>query len=218
MKTELAKELDVLISSPVMNKRGEDHKFQLPVLPYAENALEPYISARTIQYHYGKHLATYITNMNNLIAGTEYEHLSLEEIVLKAEGGLFNNAAQTYNHVFYFEAFQAHDAQKALPSGKIAELINASFGSFDAFKEAFAKAATTLFGSGWAWLTINKDGKLEIEQTGNADTPLRHGKKPLLTIDVWEHAYYLDTQNARPKYIENFWNIVNWDVVNQRLG
>lgn len=218
MKTELAKELDVLISSPVMNKRGEDHKFQLPALPYAENALEPYISARTIQYHYGKHLATYITNMNNLIAGTEYEHLSLEEIVLKAEGGLFNNAAQTYNHVFYFEAFQAHDAQKALPSGKIAELINASFGSFDAFKEAFAKAATTLFGSGWAWLTINKDGKLEIEQTGNADTPLRHGKKPLLTIDVWEHAYYLDTQNARPKYIENFWNIVNWDVVNQRLG
>lgn len=218
MKTELAKELDVLISSPVMNKRGEDHKFQLPVLPYAENALEPYISARTIQYHYGKHLATYITNMNNLIAGTEYEHLSLEEIVLKAEGGLFNNAAQTYNHVFYFEAFQAHDAQKALPSGKIAELINASFGSFDAFKEAFAKAATTLFGSGWAWLTINKDGKLEIEQTGNADTPLRHGKKPLLTIDVWEHAYYLDTQNARPKYIENFWNIINWDVVNQRLG
>lgn len=218
MKTELAKELDVLISSPVMNKRGEDHKFQLPVLPYAENALEPYISARTIQYHYGKHLATYITNMNNLIAGTEYEHLSLEEIVLKTEGGLFNNAAQTYNHVFYFEAFQAHDAQKALPSGKIAELINASFGSFDAFKEAFAKAATTLFGSGWAWLTINKDGKLEIEQTGNADSPLRHGKKPLLTIDVWEHAYYLDTQNARPKYIENFWNIINWDVVNQRLG
>lgn len=119
MKTELAKELNVLISSPVMNKRGEDNKFQLPALPYAENALEPYISARTIQYHYGKHLATYITNMNNLIAGTEYEHLSLEEIVLKAEGGLFNNAAQTYNHVFYFEAFQAHDAQKALPSGKI---------------------------------------------------------------------------------------------------
>ena len=217
MKTEEYKELDVLVSSEVINTKGEDNKFKLPSLPYKENALEPYISEHTIQYHYEKHLATYIANLNNLIAGTEFEKMCLEGIVIKSEGGIFNNAAQTYNHIFYFETFQAHHAAQVAPTGKIKELIDKSFGSFDAFKEAFAKAATTLFGSGWAWLVADKSGKLEIVQTGNADTPLKHGKKPILTIDVWEHAYYLDTQNARPKYIENYWNIINWDVVNKRL-
>lgn len=217
MKTEEFKELDVLISSNVINARGEDKKFKLPPLPYKENGLEPYISEKTIQFHYGKHMATYINNMNNLIAGTEFENMCLEGIVIKSEGGLFNNAAQSYNHAFYFEAFRPYDPAKVTPTGKIKELIDKSFGSFEAFKEAFAKAATTLFGSGWAWLILTKEGKLEIEQTGNADNPLKHNKKPILTIDVWEHAYYLDTQNARPKYIENFWNIIDWDLVNQRL-
>ena len=156
--------------------------------------------------------------MNNLIAGTEFEKMCLEGIVIKSEGGIFNNAAQTYNHIFYFETFQPHNAAKVAPTGKIKELIDKSFGNFDAFKEAFAKAATTLFGSGWGWLVVDKDGKLEIMQTSNADTPLKHGKKPILTIDVWEHAYYLDTQIARPKYIENYCNIINWDVVNKRLA
>ena len=206
MKTEEYKELDVLMSSEVINTKGEDNKFKLPSLPYKENALEPYISERTIQYHHGKHLATYITNLNNLIVGTEFEKMCLEGIVTKSEGGIFNNAAQTYNHIFYFETFQPHNAAQVVPTGKIKELIDKSFGSFDAFKEA-----------GWAWLVADKSGKLEIVQTGNADTPLKHGKKPILTIDVWEHAYYLDTQNARPKYIENYWNIINWDVVNKRL-
>ena len=218
MKPEEFKDLDVLMSSDIINKRGADNKFQLPTLPYKENALEPYISERTIQYHYGKHLATYITNMNNLIAGTEFEKMCLEGIVVKSEGGIFNNAAQTYNHIFYFETFQPHNVAKTTHTGKVKELIDKSFGSFDTFKEAFAKAATTLFGSGWGWLVVGKDGKLEIMQTSNADTPLKHGKKPILTIDVWEHAYYLDTQNARPKYIENYWNIINWDVVNKRLA
>lgn len=217
MKTETCKELDVLISSTTINKRNAENKFTLPPLPYAENGLEPYISARTLQFHHGKHLAAYINNMNGLIAGTRYENMCLEGIVMESDGGLFNNAAQTYNHLFYFEALRPHDAAKAVPTGKIASLIDASFGNFETFKETFTKAASTLFGSGWAWLTVDKDGKLAIEQTANADTPLRHGKKPLLTIDVWEHAYYLDTQNARPRYIENFWNIINWDIVNQRL-
>ena len=217
MKTEEFKELDVLISSNVINARGEDKKFKLPPLPYKENGLEPYISEKTIQFHYGKHMATYINNMNNLIAGTEYENMCLEGIVMKSEGGLFNNAAQSYNHAFYFEAFKPYDSAKVVPTGKIKELIDKSFGSFEAFKEAFTKASTTLFGSGWAWVILTKEGKLEIEQTGNADNPLKRGKKPILTIDVWEHAYYLDTQNARPKYIENFWNIIDWNVVNQRL-
>lgn len=218
MKTEECKALDVLLSSETINKRGDDNKFILPPLPYEQNALEPYISEKTIQYHYGKHLATYITNMNNQIVDTEFENMCLEGIVIKSEGGIFNNAAQTYNHIFYFETFQPHQESNTTPTGKIKELIDQSFGSFDAFKEAFAKAATTLFGSGWAWLVSDENGKLEIVQTGNADTPLKHGKKPILTIDVWEHAYYLDTQNARPKYIENYWNIINWEVVNKRLA
>lgn len=217
MKTTENKDLDVLVSTDMINARDVDNKFKLPALPYKENALEPYISERTIQYHYGKHLATYIANLNNLIKGNEFEKMCLEGIVIKSEGGIFNNAAQTYNHIFYFETFQSYDATKVIPTGKIKELIEKSFGSFESFKEAFTKAATTLFGSGWVWLVVDKAGKLEIVQTSNADTPLKHGQKSLLTIDVWEHAYYLDTQNARPKYIENYWNIINWNIVNKRL-
>lgn len=207
-----------MISSPIINKRDAEGKFALPPLPYAEEGLEPYISARTLRFHHGKHLAAYINNMNGLIAGTKFEKMPLEDIVAEADGGLFNNAAQTYNHLFYFEALRPHAAGETVPAGKIAERLDASFGGFEAFKEAFTKAASTLFGSGWAWLTENADGRLAVEQTANADTPLRHGRRPLLTIDVWEHAYYLDTQNARPKYIENFWNVVDWDAVNRRLG
>ena len=218
MKTEACKGGNTLISSPIINKRDAEGKFALPPLPYAEEGLEPYISARTLRFHHGKHLAAYINNMNGLIAGTKFEKMPLEDIVAEADGGLFNNAAQTYNHLFYFEALRPHAAGETVPAGKIAERLDASFGGFEAFKEAFTKAASTLFGSGWAWLTENADGRLAVEQTANADTPLRHGRRPLLTIDVWEHAYYLDTQNARPKYIENFWNVVDWDAVNRRLG
>lgn len=208
----------VLLSSNIVNAKGDDKKFKLTPLPYAENALAPYISEKTIQYHYGKHLLGYITNTNNLKAGTEFDNMSLEDIVKKSSGGLFNNAAQAFNHIFYFEALQPHNASKMAPVGKTKELIDKNFGSFEAFKEKFTQAGSTLFGSGWVWLIVDKDGKLEIQQAANADTPIKDGKKPILTMDVWEHAYYLDTQNARPKYIENFWNIVNWDAVEKRIG
>jgi len=218
METTEFKRLNVLISSETLNARGADNKFKLPPLPYAPDALEPYLSERTLQFHHGKHFATYINNLNQLIVGTEYENKCLESIVMQSEGAIFNNAAQTYNHAFYFEALCPHDTNKEIPDGSIKKHIDQSFGNFNAFKEVFTKAATTLFGSGWAWLILNKEGKLEITQTGNADTPLRHAQQALLTIDVWEHAYYLDTQNARPKYIDNFWKIINWDTVNQRLN
>ena len=217
MKTEEYKELDVLMSSEVINTKGEDNKFKLPSLPYKENALEPYISERTIQYHHGKHLATYITNLNNLIVGTEFEKMCLEGIVTKSEGGIFNNAAQTYNHIFYFETFQPHNAAQVVPTGKIKELIDKSFGSFDAFKEAFAKAATTLFGSGWAWLSVDKNGKLHITKEGNGSNPVRAGLKPLLGFDVWEHSYYLDYQNRRADHVNALWSIIDWDVVENRM-
>ena len=217
MKTEEYKELDVLMSSEVINTKGEDNKFKLPSLPYKENALEPYISERTIQYHHGKHLATYITNLNNLIVGTEFEKMCLEGIVTKSEGGIFNNAAQTYNHIFYFETFQPHNAAQVVPTGKIKELIDKSFGSFDAFKEAFAKAATTLFGSGWAWLSVDKNGKLHITKEGNGSNPVRAGLKPLLGFDVWEHSYYLDYQNRRADHVNAPWSIIDWDVVENRM-
>ena len=208
--------LNTLLISAEINKRGDENQFKLPVLPYGEQALEPCISQRTIQYHYGKHFATYINNLNALIKGTPFENKSLEEIVAESDGGLFNNAAQSYNHAFYFESLRAPREGNA-PTGKVAELINASFGSFEQFKEAFAQAATTQFGSGWAWLTVDEKFQLEVLKTGNADTPLKLGKKAILTIDVWEHAYYLDTQNARPQYISNYWKLIDWEKVNQRL-
>lgn len=187
----------------------------LPQLPYEMNALEPYISEQTVKFHYTKHHQSYVTKVNALIAGTEFEGKSLEEIILKATGGIFNNGAQVWNHTFYWEGFGKN--VKGEPMGELAQAINAQFGSFADFKEQFTAAAANQFGSGWAWLVVNKQGKLEIVATGNAENPLRNGQKPLLTCDVWEHAYYLDYQNDRGKFIDGFWNIVNWDIVNQRL-
>jgi Fe-Mn family superoxide dismutase len=191
-------------------------KHELPPLPYAMDALEPYISRETLEYHYGKHHKAYVDNLNNLIAGTEFENLSLEEILLKAQGPIFNNAAQVWNHTFYWNCMmKPHGGGE--PDGKLADAIRRDFGSFEAFKEAFSKAAVSLFGSGWAWLVKSGD-KLEIVQTSNAGNPMTSGQKPLLTCDVWEHAYYIDYRNARAKYVENFWNLVNWDFVAHNLG
>jgi Fe-Mn family superoxide dismutase len=189
-----------------------EHK--LPVLPYPQDALTPIISAETLEYHYGKHHKTYVDNLNKLIPGTEYENLSLEEIIKKAPaGGIFNNAAQIWNHTFYWNCLTPNGGGD--PEGAVANGINKSFGSFLQFKEKFSAAATTLFGSGWAWLVKNNDDSLEIVAAGNAGNPLKDGKKPLLTCDVWEHAYYIDYRNARAKYVEAFWKIVNWKFVDQ---
>ena len=184
---------------------------KLPPLPYEKNALEPYISAETLEYHYGKHHQTYVTNLNNLIAGTEFADMSLEDIVRKSSGGLFNNAAQVWNHTFYWNGLKPQGGGE--PSGALAEAINQAFGSFAKFKEEFTKCAVTTFGSGWAWLVKNADGSLALVSTSNAGCPLTSGQTPLLTCDVWEHAYYVDYRNARPKYVEEFWNLVNWDFV-----
>lgn len=188
----------------------------LPPLPYEKNALEPHISAETLDFHHGKHHNTYVVNLNNLIKDTEFANASLEEIIRKAPpGGLFNNAAQVWNHTFYWNSLSPNGG--GTPSGALAEAISKAFGSFDAFKEAFTKAAVTQFGSGWAWLVKNANGGLEIVQTGNAGNPMTDGKTPLLTCDVWEHAYYIDYRNARPKYVEAFWNLVNWDFAASNL-
>jgi len=186
-------------------------KHELPPLPYADNALEPVISAETISYHYGKHHQTYVTNLNNLIPGTEFENLSLEDIVKKASGGIFNNAAQVWNHTFYWNCLSPNGGGE--PTGALGDAINKAFGSFAAFKEAFSKSAATNFGSGWTWLVKNSDGSVAIVNTSNAATPLTGEQTPLLTIDVWEHAYYVDYRNARPKYLEEIWKIVNWGFV-----
>lgn len=188
----------------------------LPALPYEINALSPHISQETLEFHHGKHHQTYVTNLNNLIPGTEFENMSLEDIVKKSSGGIFNNAAQVWNHTFYWNCLKPNGGGQ--PSGKLADAINATFGSFDKFKEEFTKTAVTTFGSGWAWLVKNTDGSLALVSTSNAATPLASGQTPLLTCDVWEHAYYVDYRNARPKYVEAFWNIVNWDFVAQNFG
>jgi Fe-Mn family superoxide dismutase len=188
----------------------------LPELNYAKNALEPHISAETLEFHYGKHHQTYVTNLNNLIAGTEFENLSLEEIVKKSSGGIFNNAAQVWNHTFYWNGLKPNGGGE--PTGALAEAINRDFGSFAAFKEKFTQTAITTFGSGWAWLVKKPDGSLALESTSNAATPLTGANKPLLTCDVWEHAYYVDYRNMRPKYVEAFWNLVNWDFVSQNYA
>ena len=186
-----------------------EHK--LPELPYAKDALAPHISAETLEFHYGKHHATYVTNLNKLIVGTEFANLPLEEIVKRASGGIFNNAAQVWNHTFYWNCLAPKAGGE--PTGALAEAINLGFGSFAAFKEKFTATAVGTFGSGWAWLVKNPDGSLGLESTSNAANPLTAGKKPLLTCDVWEHAYYIDYRNARPKYVEAFWNLVNWKFV-----
>jgi len=188
--------------------------FELPKLLYANNALEPYISEKTIEFHYGKHHQTYVTNLNNLVPGTEFENATLEEIVLKSTGGIFNNGAQVWNHTFYFMQFGPDGCKE--PKDALKAAIEKKFGTFEAFKEEFAKASVTLFGSGWSWLVVNAAGELEIVQTGNAGNPLRDGKKPLLTCDVWEHAYYIDKKNLRAKYVEDFWKIVDWKVISER--
>jgi len=185
--------------------------FQLPNLPYALNALEPYISQETLEYHYGKHHKAYVDKLNELIVGTEFENLSLEDIIKKASGPIFNNAAQIWNHTFYWHCLAPYASNKA--SDDFIEKINAAFGSFEKFKELFNRTAIGTFGSGWAWLVKNSNGKLEIISTSNAGTPLTTNTSALLTCDVWEHAYYIDTRNSRPKYLENYWNLVNWDFV-----
>ncbi len=183
--------------------------FELPELPYAKDALAPHISEETLEYHYGKHHQTYVTNLNNLVPGTEFENMDLEEIIKKSSGGIFNNAAQVWNHTFYWNSLSPNGGGE--PEGGLANAINRTFGSFEEFKEAFTKCAVTTFGSGWAWLVKNADGSLELVSTSNAGCPLTEGQTPLLTCDVWEHAYYIDYRNARPKYLEAFWNLVNWD-------
>jgi len=188
--------------------------FELPKLPYKLDALVPYISEETLDFHYGKHHQAYVNNLNGLVPGTEFEKANLEAIIKKAEGPIFNNAAQVWNHTFYFESF-AKDGRK-LPAGVLDEAIKASFGSFDAFREQFNKAAATLFGAGWAWLAKKDDGTLHIVQESNAGNPLRKGLTPLLTCDVWEHAYYIDYRNKRPDYIKSFWELVDWDIVSKR--
>jgi superoxide dismutase, Fe-Mn family len=188
----------------------------LPALPYEQNALEPHISKETLEFHYGKHHQTYVTNLNNLIKGTEFADMSLEDIIKKSSGGIFNNAAQIWNHTFYWNGLSPNGGGQ--PSGKLADAINSTFGSFDKFKEEFTKTAVTTFGSGWGWLVKNADGSLALVSTSNAGNPMTSGQTPLLTCDVWEHAYYIDYRNARPKYVEAFWNLVNWDFVAKNFG
>jgi len=187
----------------------------LPELPYARNALAPHISQETLEYHHGKHHQAYVTNLNKLILGTEFENLTLEEIIKKSSGGIFNNAAQVWNHTFYWHCLSPQGG--GAPAGKLAGAINKQFGSFDKFKEEFSNVAVGTFGSGWAWLVQNPDGSLAIMSTSNAGTPMTEGKTALLTCDVWEHAYYIDYRNARPKYVEAFWNLVNWGFVESHL-
>uniref|UniRef100_UPI00404817B4 superoxide dismutase [Fe] n=1 Tax=Polynucleobacter sp. TaxID=2029855 RepID=UPI00404817B4 len=188
----------------------------LPPLPYALDALAPFISKETLEFHYGKHHQTYATNLNNLIKGTEFENSALEEIVKKSAGGVFNNAAQVWNHSFYWNSMKPNGG--GAPTGPLADAINAKWGSFDKFKEEFTKCAVGTFGSGWAWLVKKTDGSLDLVSTSNAATPLTTDAKPLMTCDVWEHAYYVDTRNARPKYLENFWNLVNWDFAGKNFA
>ncbi|MEF2148131.1 superoxide dismutase [Fe] [Luteimonas sp. FXH3W] len=188
---------------------------ELPALPYAQDALEPHISKETLEYHYGKHHKTYVDNLNKMIEGTEFADKSLEDIVRSSQGGMFNNAAQVWNHTFYWNCLSPNGGGE--PTGKVADAINAAFGDFDKFKEEFTKTAVGTFGSGWGWLVQKADGSVALVSTSNAATPLTGDDTPLLTCDVWEHAYYIDYRNARPKYLEAFWNLVNWDFVASQM-
>jgi len=191
--------------------------FELPPLPYEKNALEPAISAETLEFHYGKHHQTYVTNLNNLIKGTEFEDKSLEDIIKTSSGGIFNNAAQIWNHTFYWHSMRP-TTQAAEPPAKLADALTKAFGSVDKFKEEFSKQAAGNFGSGWTWLVQRPDGSLAIVNTSNAATPITGSDKPLFTADVWEHAYYIDYRNARPKYLEAFWSVVNWDFAAKNMA
>jgi Fe-Mn family superoxide dismutase len=190
--------------------------YTLPPLPYAMDALAPFLTKETLEFHYGKHHQTYVDNLNKMAPGTEFDGKSLEEIVLKAQGPIFNNAAQVWNHTFYWGGLRPKGGN-AEPGGELAQAINAAFGSFATFKEQFTAKTVGQFGSGWGWLVKGKDGKLAVEATGNAGNPLTAGAKPLLTCDVWEHAYYIDYRNARAKYVAEFFNHVNWDFVEKNL-
>jgi Fe-Mn family superoxide dismutase len=189
---------------------------QLPPLPYGMDALVPRISQETLEYHYGKHHQAYINNLNRMIPGTEWEHKSLDEIVHKATGGIFNNAAQVWNHTFYWNCLSPRGGGQ--PGSALAAALNTAFGSYDEFKNQFTQTAITTFGSGWAWLVKKSDGTLAIVSTSNACNPMTENKKPLLTCDVWEHAYYIDYRNARPDYVAAFWSLVNWEFVAKNLG
>jgi len=190
--------------------------FQLPSLPYEQNALEPHISAETLEYHYGKHHKTYVDKLNGLIEGTAHESASLEDIIKSSDGGLFNNAAQVWNHTFYWNCLAPNAGGE--PTGALAEAINAAFGSFAEFKEQFTASAINNFGSGWTWLVQKADGSVALHNTSNAGCPVTDDVTPLLTVDVWEHAYYIDYRNARPKYMEAFWSLVNWDFVASNMA
>jgi len=189
--------------------------FELPKLPYAPDGLQPHISKQTIDFHYGKHHLAYVNNLNNLVPGTRFENATLEQIIREADGGIFNNGAQIWNHTFYFESFSPAGPRE--PSGGLASAITGTFGSFAGFKEQFTKSSVTLFGSGWSWLIKKPDGTLEIIQESNAGNPLKNGFIPLITCDVWEHAYYLDYQNKRPDYLQAFWNILDWGIIGKRF-
>lgn len=190
--------------------------FTLPQLPYEMDALVPHISKETLEYHYGKHHNTYVVNLNKLIENTEFASKSLEEIIRTSSGGIFNNAAQVWNHTFYWNCLSPNGGGE--PTGALADAIVASFGSFDTFKEKFTQAAITTFGSGWAWLVKDLQGNLKITSTSNAGTPMTDGSKALLTCDVWEHAYYIDYRNMRPTYLNAFWSLVNWDFVSSQFS
>ena len=193
--------------------------FSLIALPYAPNALEPVISQKTIEYHHGKHLQTYVDNLNKLVAGTEFESMPLEQIVAKSQGGIFNNAGQILNHNLYFLQFKPYTNDQSPMTNDQLPIIKAivrDFGSFEAFKTEFEQKGTTLFGSGWVWLAADKDGKLVITQEPNAGNPVTKGLKPMLTMDVWEHAYYIDYRNRRAAHLQSLWQIINWDEINRR--
>lgn len=185
----------------------------LPELPYPKNALEPHMSAETMEYHYGKHHKAYVTKLNELIKGTRFEYMPLEEVILNSDGPIFNNAAQIWNHTFFWNCMAPNAGGN--PSGKVATLITEKWGSFEKFKEEFSKSAVANFGSGWTWLVLNKENKIDILNTSNAQTPKTQGHKALMTLDVWEHAYYIDCRNERAKFVNNFWNLVNWEFVNK---
>jgi len=190
--------------------------FTLPALPFSGDGLAPHISAETLEYHHGKHHNTYVTNLNKLVEGTEFAEAALEDVVRRSSGGVFNNAAQHFNHSFYWSCLGGQGRHE--PKGGLADAINRKWGSFSAFRDEFTNKAVTLFGSGWAWLVKNADGSVDITQESNAGCPLTSDQKPLLTCDVWEHAYYVDYRNARPKYVEAYWQIVNWDFVESNFA
>jgi len=190
--------------------------FELPALPYEKNALEPHISAETLEYHYGKHHNTYVTKLNGLVEGTDNADMPLEDIIKSASGPLFNNAAQVWNHTFYWHCLSPNGGGE--PTGEVKDAIEKAFGSFADFKKEFNEKAAANFGSGWTWLVQKADGSVAIVNTSNAETPLTGADKPVMTVDVWEHAYYIDYRNSRPNYLEAYWNLVNWDFVNKNLA